>query len=71
MRGEERVTGAGRVHLEGFAVRKVRNTSFAEAGEGKKEINTDVVNFVALIKGRLRRSYLMELREKSELIHRG
>lgn len=34
--------------MEGFAVGKMRNLSFAEAGEGKKEIHTDVVNLGAL-----------------------
>lgn len=52
--GKEWVTRAGRVQGEGLTVRKMRNMSFVEADGGEKEMNIDVVSFVASIKRRLR-----------------
>lgn len=60
VRGKEGVTRAGRVQGEGLTVRKMRNMSFVEADGGEKEMNIDVVSFVASIKRRLRWSYVIE-----------
>lgn len=38
----------------------MRNMSFVEADGGEKEMNIDVVSFVASIKRRLRWSYVIE-----------
>lgn len=69
VKGEERVTRAGRIQGKGLTVRKMSILSIVEAGGGKKEMNVDVINFVALIKRRLRQSYLMELRKKYKLLN--